>query len=95
MSSPAFPTIATGCPSLTWLPAGTSNARIVVSSKARNSIVALSVSTSARTSSTATVSPGFLCHAASTPSSIVGESLGISRSLAMDVIRMRREVRKL
>src|SRR5208283_3444176 len=47
--------------------------------KARNSIVALSVSTSARRSSTRTGSPSLLCQADRTPSSMVGDSLGISR----------------
>ena len=52
-------------------------------SKARNSIVALSVSTSASRSSTPIASPSFLCQADSTPSSMVGESFGMSRIFAM------------
>ena len=48
------------------------------SSIASNSIVALSVSISARICPDLTVSPSFTSHLASVPSSIVGESAGMS-----------------
>src|SRR5262249_27745407 len=66
-------------------------ARIVSSvplSNDRYSIVALSVSTSARRSSIPTASPSFLCQTLIWPSSMVGESFGMSRILAM-VARLR------
>src|SRR5262249_31314334 len=77
------PMMATGCPSFTVLPAGTRILSSTPLSKERYSIVALSVSTSASRSSTSTASPSFLCHTESWPSSIVGESLGMSRTLAI------------
>ena len=51
-SSPGAPMMATGCPSFTCAPGGTRIFSSVPLSKTRNSIVALSVSTSARRSST-------------------------------------------
>src|SRR5262249_11943307 len=84
-SSPGLPTTATGWPSFTTVPAGARILRSVPLSKERYSIVALSVSTSARRSSMATLSPSFLCQTLIWPSSIVGESLGISRTLAMSL----------
>src|SRR5579859_4472727 len=83
MSSPASPTIATGWPSFTSAPGGTRILSNVALSKERNSIVALSVSTSASRSSTAMGSPSFLCQAERTPSSMVGDSSGISRIFAI------------
>ena len=83
MSSPGAPTMATGWPSFTIEPAGARILRSVPLSKERNSIVALSVSTSARRSSTATGSPSFFDQEAICPSSMVGDSFGISSSLAM------------
>src|ERR1700733_14308644 len=50
-------------------------------------MVALSVSTSARRSSTAIASPSFLCQAERTPSSIVGDSFGLSSNFAMASLR--------
>ena len=82
-SSPFSPRIATAWPSFTFVPAGTSCLSSTPLSNARNSIVALSVSTSARRSSTATGSPSFLCHVRRTPSSIVGDSFGMSRIFAI------------
>src|SRR3546814_7012167 len=55
------------------------------SSAASNSIVALSVSISARMSPGFTASPGFTSHLASVPFSIVGESAGIVSSIAISV----------
>src|SRR5215469_10988086 len=59
------------------LPAGTRILPILPSSTASNSIVALSVSISARMVPDLTVSPSFTSHLASLPSSMVGESAGI------------------
>src|SRR6266853_2528204 len=53
------------------------------SSTASTSIVALSVSISARTSPARTVSPSLLTQRAILPSVIVGESAGISTSLVI------------
>src|SRR5438105_10367333 len=61
-------------------PSGTRSFSIVPSSTASNSIVALSVSISARMSPGLTRSPSFTCHLASLPSSMVGESAGIKIS---------------
>ena len=58
-------------------PSGTSSLPIRPSSTASNSIVALSVSISARMSPDLTVSPSLTSHLASLPSSIVGESAGM------------------
>ena len=60
------------------------------SSIASTSIVALSVSISARTSPGFTGSPSFLSHFASLPCSIVGERAGIRMSVAMDALLSRR-----
>src|SRR5579864_7545697 len=65
------------------LPSGTRILAKVPSSAASISIVALSVSISARMSPALTVSPGFLCHLAILPSVMVGESAGISTSIGM------------
>src|SRR5476649_1404806 len=54
-------------------------------SKASRSIVALSVSTSARTSPDLTVSPSFLIHFKSVPSVIEGLSRGMRMSLAIKI----------
>src|SRR5271170_3672005 len=54
-------------------------------SKASRSIVALSVSTSARTSPDLTVSPSFLINFTSVPSVIEGLSRGMRMSLAIRV----------
>ena len=56
---------------------------IVPSSTASNSIVALSVSISARMSPEVTLSPSLTSHLASVPSSMVGESAGILSSIAI------------
>ncbi len=65
------------------VPSATSNAPMVPSSTASNSIVALSVSISARIWPDLTVSPTFTSHFASVPSSIVGERAGIRTCVAM------------
>jgi hypothetical protein len=75
--------IATGASGASVLPTG---ARIFSStplSNERNSMVALSVSTSASRSSTSTASPSCFIHATRVPSSMVGESLGNPMILAM------------
>ena len=59
------------------VPSATTILPMVPSSTASNSIVALSVSISARMSPEATSSPSLTSHFASVPSSIVGESAGI------------------
>ena len=53
------------------------------SSTASNSIVALSVSISARICPDLTVSPSFTSHFASVPSSIVGDRAGINTCVAI------------
>jgi hypothetical protein len=71
---------------LTFTPSVPSAIRILPimpSSTASNSIVALSVSISARMSPAETVSPSFTSHLASVPSSIVGESAGMRISVAI------------
>jgi hypothetical protein len=65
------------------VPAGTRILPIMPSSTASNSIVALSVSISAITSPEETVSPSFTSHFAIVPSSMVGESAGMSSSVAI------------
>ena len=65
------------------LPSDTMILPIVPSSTASNSIVALSVSISARMSPEATVSPSLTSHFASVPSSMVGDSAGMSISVGI------------
>ena len=65
------------------VPSGTRIFAIVPSSTASNSIVALSVSISARRSPEATLSPSLTSHLASVPSSIVGDSAGILSSIGI------------
>src|SRR6187431_3284306 len=68
---------AIGWLTLAGFPSSTRILRRYPGSKALNSMVALSVATSTRSSPDATLSPTFLCHLAMLPSSIVGESFGI------------------
>ncbi len=76
--------IAIGAPTFTpSVPSGTRILAILPSSTASNSIVALSVSISARMSPDLTSSPSFTSHLASVPSSIVGERAGILSSIGM------------
>ena len=63
------------------VPAGTRIFCSRPSSTASTSMVALSVSISAMTSPDRTVSPGFTCHLARVPSSMVGDRAGISTSV--------------
>ena len=82
--SPSSTSTAMGV--LTFTPSVPSAIRILPtrpSSTASNSIVALSVSISARMSPEETVSPSFTSHLASVPSSIVGDRAGIRTSVAM------------
>ena len=77
-SSPSARITATGV--LTATPSVPSGTRILPStpsSTASSSMVALSVSISARTSPLSTVSPSFFSHFASVPSVMVGDSAGI------------------
>ena len=83
-SSPSPAMIAIGAPTFTpSVPSGTRILAILPSSTASNSIVALSVSISARMSPDFTSSPSLTSHLASVPSSIVGESAGILSSMGM------------
>src|ERR1700681_2665945 len=66
------------------VPSGTRIFAITPSSIASYSMVALSVSISARMSPDLTVSPSFLSHLARLPFSIVGESAGIRMLIGMD-----------
>src|SRR6185437_2065326 len=74
------------------VPSGTRILASVPSSTASISMVALSVSISASTSPAATLSPGCLCHFASLPSVIVGESAGISTSIGIAPSRVRVDI---
>ncbi len=75
-----LPMTATGVPIGTTVPAATSCCSSTPASKASRSIVALSVSISARMSPLATGSPTFLSHLESSPSSIVSDRRGITTS---------------
>ena len=93
-SSPSPARIAIGAPTFTpSVPSGTRILAIVPSSTASNSIVALSVSISARMSPDFTLSPSFTSHLASVPSSIVGESAGILSSMGMSGVSVKRLAR--
>src|SRR5690606_30664086 len=82
--SPSSTSTAIGVLTATpWVPSAIRILPITPSSTASNSIVALSVSISARMSPDFTVSPSDTSHLASVPSSIVGESAGIRISVAM------------
>ena len=69
--------VAMGSPTFTTPPSGMRISVSVPSSKASISIVALSVSTSAMTSPMEILSPVFLCHLTSVPSSMVSLNLGM------------------
>src|SRR3954463_178289 len=82
--SPSSSSTAMGALTFTpSLPSGTSILPILPSSTASNSIVALSVSISARMVPDLPVSPSFTSHLASLPSSMVGDSAGIRMLVAM------------
>ena len=66
---------------------------MIPSSTASNSIVALSVSISAKMSPDFTVSPSLTNHLAKVPSSIVGESAGIRISVAISISPIMRRCR--
>src|SRR5690242_20396342 len=75
---------AIGVLTATWsVPSGITILARTPSSTASTSIVALSVSISASTSPARTVSPSLLTQRAILPSVIVGDSAGISTSLAI------------
>ena len=83
-SSPSPASSAIGRPTFTpSVPSGTRILAILPSSTASNSIVALSVSISARMSPDLTSSPSLTSHLASVPSSIVGDRAGILSSIAI------------
>jgi hypothetical protein len=85
-SSPSPASTAIGVPTFTpSLPSGTRILAIVPSSTASNSIVALSVSISAKMSPDLTSSPSLTSHLARVPSSIVGDSAGILSSVGIGV----------
>ncbi len=87
-SSPSAVKIAIGAPTFTpSVPSATRIFEMVPSSTASNSIVALSVSISAKRSPDLTTSPSLTSHLASVPSSIVGESAGIFSSVGMAFFR--------
>jgi hypothetical protein len=86
--APAFSpaSISTAMGVFTFTPSVPSETRslpMTPSSTASNSIVALSVSISARMSPDLTLSPSLTSHLASVPSSIVGDRAGIRISVAM------------
>ncbi len=70
-------TLISVCPSFT------DNSRIVPSSTASNSIIALSVSISAKRSPALIISPFLTIHFARVPTSIVGERAGIKISIVI------------
>jgi hypothetical protein len=83
-SSPFSAMTAIGVLTATWsVPSGITILASTPSSTASTSIVALSVSISASTSPARTGSPTFLTQRAILPSVIVGDSAGISTSLAI------------
>src|SRR5438445_13360942 len=83
-SSPFSAMTAIGVLTATWsVPSGITIFASTPSSTASTSIVALSVSISASTSPACTGSPTFLTQRAILPSVIVGDSAGISTSLAI------------
>ena len=79
ISAMTVPTFTPSVPSATVID------EITPSSTASNSIVALSVSISARISPDFTLSPSLTNHLAKVPSSIVGESAGILSSIAINI----------
>ena len=83
-----------GAPTFTpSVPSGTRIFAIVPSSTASNSIVALSVSISARRSPAATASPSLTSHLVRVPCSIVGERAGILSSMGMGLVSVKRLAR--
>ena len=86
MSSPFLPVIAIASPSAAVSPAPFSIFRSVPPWRAVISIVALSVSTSARVSLASNESPSFLTQRDICPSSIVGDSFGIKNFSAINYL---------
>ena len=83
-SSPSPTSAAIGVLTLTpSVPSATNSLATVPLSTDSTSIVALSVSISANTSPGLTVSPSLTSHLLSVPSSIVGDSAGISTSIGI------------
>ena len=81
--SPGLPTAQRAAPMAIWEPAGAKILRSVPSKNDSSSIVALSVSTSARMSPDFTASPSFRSHLTSVPTVMVSLSLGMSMIWAM------------
>src|SRR3954451_19232004 len=77
-ASPGSPMTATGSETGTVAPASTMCLSSVPPARATNSMTALSVSTSANTSPTATGSPSCFFHSTRRPSSMVGERASIT-----------------
>src|SRR5665213_2685398 len=95
-SSPSASKVAMG--ELTFTPSLPSGTRILPmrpSSTASNSMVALSVSISARMSPDLTVSPSFTSQRASLPSSMVGDSAGIRMLVATGSILVANRFHRL
>src|SRR5687767_9077910 len=95
MSSSGSPMMAMMAPSGTVSPAGTSILRSTPVASACASIVALSVSISASGSPTPTLSPSFFSQRESCPSSIVGDSFGITTCVAIRVLSQLIQIRDL
>ncbi len=89
MSSSASPMMAMMAPSGTVSPSPTRILRSTPFVNACASIVALSVSISAIGSPVLTLSPSFFSHRESCPSSIVGESFGITTCVAISLSSSR------
>ena len=89
VSSLPPPRIARTLPMLAFSPSWIRILVRIPSSKASISIVALSVSISARMSPISTESPTCLCHLIRVPSVIVSESLGISMVTDMVLVGMK------
>ncbi len=90
-ASPGSPISATSSETGTVAPAGTTCLSSVPPARATSSITALSVSTSARTSPTATGSPSPFFHSTRRPSSIVGESASMTTLVAIGQSRYSTE----
>ena len=88
-ASPGSPITATSCETGTVVPAATTCLSSVPPARATSSITALSVSTSASTSPTATGSPSCFFHSTRRPSSIVGESASMTTLVAIGYSRYR------
>src|SRR6267143_1404186 len=87
--SPGFPIHATTFPTGTVLPSGTTTLISWPSARATNSLMALSVSTSASVSPDLTASPSCFVHFTSRPSSIVGDNASMWTLVAMGLLAVQ------